>query len=151
MPIETAHEDQQQPPAPEPEMTVRTMVLLGGVMTLGVALVLDLTLLVGGSSTRSGRSQCSTAAGSVPSAVTLTSSKATTLLAARKLAIGAVINVPSSLPAGQVVRTAPAVGSPVPEGSAVTLYVSQGSSGEASTTAKVAVPFFQGSELAQAQ
>lgn len=151
MPIETAPADQQEPPAPEPEMSVRTMVLLGGVMTLGVALVLGLTLLVGGSSTRSGSSQGSTAAGSVPAVVTLTSAKATALLAARKLAIGAVINVPSSLPAGQVVRTAPKVGSPVPEGSAVTLYVSQGSSGEAGTTAKVAVPFFQGSELAQAQ
>jgi serine/threonine-protein kinase len=127
------------------------MVLLGGVMTLGVALVLGLTLLVGGSSARSGRSQGSTAAGSVPAVVKLTSAKATAVLASRKLAIGAVISVPSALPAGQVVRTAPAVGSPIPEGSAVTLYVSQGTSGDAGTSAKVSVPFFRGSELAQAQ
>jgi serine/threonine-protein kinase len=153
MPVETAPADQQQPPTPEPEMSVKTMVLLGGAMTLGVALVLGLTLLVGGGSARSGRSQGSTAAGSVPGVVKLTSAKATALLASRRLAIGAVIKVPSALPAGQVVRTAPAVGSPVPEGSAITLYVSQGSSGEegTSTVAKVSVPFLRGSELAQAQ
>lgn len=151
MPIKTAPADQQQPPAPEPEMSVRTMVLLGGAMTLGVALVLGLTLLVGGSSARSGSSSSSTAAGSVPAVVKLTSAKATALLATRKLAIGAIIKVPSALPAGQVVRTAPAVGSPVPEGSAITLYVSQGSSGEAGTSAKVSVPFLRGSQLAQAQ
>src|SRR3954469_2277443 len=151
MPVETVRTDQQQPPAPEPEMSVRTMVLLGGAMTLGVALVLGLTLLVGGGSARSGHSQGGTAAGAVPGVVKLTPAKATALLATRKLAIGAIIKVPSALPAGQVVRTAPAVGSPVPEGSAITLYVSQGSSGEESTSAKVSVPFLQGSELAQAQ
>jgi len=151
MPVETAPADQQQPPAPEPEMSVRTMVLLGGAMTLGVALVLGFTLLVGGGSARSGGSQRSTAAGSVPAVVKLSSARATALLASRRLAIGAIIKVPSAFPAGQVVRTAPAVGSAIPEGGAVTLYVSQGSSGEDGVSAKVTVPFFRGSGLAQAQ
>ncbi|GAB3687250.1 hypothetical protein GCM10027589_55800 [Actinocorallia lasiicapitis] len=58
--------------------------------------------------------------------------------------------MPSSLPAGQVVRTSPKIGTPAPEGTAITLYLSAGTGGSGSE-ATVVVPYLLGISATQAQ
>ncbi|GAA3228759.1 PASTA domain-containing protein [Actinocorallia longicatena] len=142
MPVET------EPVPRAPEMSTRAMVLLGSVMTVGVGLVLGLTLLVGGGSS-AGKLEAG-AAGTVPQITGFTSNKATSELASRKLAVGGVIQVPSSLPAGQVVRTSPKIGSQVGEGTPILLYVSAGTGG-AGGSGKVTVPYLIGVQAPAAQ
>lgn len=145
MPVET----EPAAPEPTPPMSVRAMLLLGGAMSLGVVLVLGLSLLVG-SGPDAGRAGRPDAAGTVPSVAGLTLPRATSALASRRLAIGAVVRVPSSLPAGQVVRTAPAAGEPAAEGTPVTVYVSGGTGGGGSHS-KVTVPYLLGVDVLQAE
>ncbi|MEO3784889.1 PASTA domain-containing protein [Actinocorallia sp. B10E7] len=134
---------------PATPMSFRSMVLLGTVMSLGVALVLGLTLLVGGG-TGTGRAGRTDAAGTVPSVAGRSLPEATSALASRRLAIGSVIRIPSSLPPGQVVRTTPEAGSPAAEGTAVTVYVSSGT-GDEQAHDKVTVPYLLGVDGLQAQ
>ena len=152
MPVEpdpSASAAPEPAPEPVPAMSVRSMLLLGGAMSLGVALVLGLTLLVGVHGTS--RASRSDAPGTVPSLAGRGLPEATSALASRKLAIGAILQVPSSLPAGEVVRTAPAAGQPVAEGSSVTVYVSAGSGGGAGPGSKVTVPYLLGVDARQAR
>ncbi|MDX6739363.1 PASTA domain-containing protein [Actinocorallia sp. A-T 12471] len=136
------------PPAPDggEEMSKKTMVLLAGAMSVCVALVLGITLLVGGGG--QGGSAAPPVAGTVPKLEGLTLLKATQALAERRLPIGGVTRVPSSLPAGAVVYTAPGEGAPVTEGSPVSLYVSNGNGDDAPT--RVAVPYLLGVDAAHA-
>ncbi|GAA0942426.1 PASTA domain-containing protein [Actinocorallia libanotica] len=152
-PPATAPEALPEPaePAEEPAapMSLRSMVLLGGLMSAGVALILGLTLLVGGvpSSGPGGRPDT---AGTVPSLTGRSLPEATAALADRRLAIGSVVRVPSSLSPGEVVRTTPEAGSPAPEGTTVTLYVS-GGTGDERSHAEVTVPYLLGVEGRRAQ
>ncbi|GAB2866917.1 hypothetical protein GCM10022221_79450 [Actinocorallia aurea] len=138
-------------PVPEEapaEMSKKTMVLLAAGMSVCVALVLGLTLLIGtGGPDGAGRPP---AAGTVPKVEGLTLLKATQSLAGRRLAIGGVARVPSSLPAGLIVYTAPSAGSPIGEGAPVTLYVSNGSGDEEAAPTRAAVPYLLGSDAAHA-
>ena len=153
--------DSPAPPPREPEpaaeeapelatpMSFRAMAVLGGVMSVGVALVLGLTLLVGGGPGEDG-TDGSDAAGTVPSVAGRSLPEATAALASRSLAIGSVVRIPSSLPPGQVVRTTPGSGSPAPQGTAVTVYVSSGTGDEKSHD-KVIVPYLLGVDGLQAR
>lgn len=136
-------------PEPAAPMSWRSTALLGGVMSLGVALVFGLSLLLGGAPDEP-RSPAADAAGTVPSVSGRSLPNATSLLAARELAISSIVRIPSSLPPGQVVRTTPEAGSPAPPGTPVTVYVSAGSGGERSHD-RVTVPYLLGVEAHQAQ
>ncbi|WP_106399175.1 PASTA domain-containing protein [Actinocorallia populi] len=137
--------------APEPAtpMSLRSMVLLGGVMSLGVALILGLTLLVGGAPDR-GATGRADAAGTVPSVAGRSLPEATAALAERRLAIDSVVRIPSSLPRGEVVRTTPGAGSPAAEGMPVTVYVS-GGAGDERPHDRVTVPYLLGVDGRRAQ
>lgn len=132
---------------PAPEMSTKAMVLLGTAMSVGVALILGVTLLIGGGDTTAKQPAGLGAPGTVPVVKGLTLSKATSALAERKLAVGAVIQAPSTLPAGQVDHTSPTIGTPVSEGSPIILYVSGGGKADG----KVAVPYLIGLDAMQAQ
>jgi len=139
----------EEAPEPATPMSFRAMAVLGGVMSVGVALILGLTLLVGGGPGE-GRAGRSDAAGTVPSVAGRSLPEATSALASRRLAIGSVVRIPSSLPPGQVVRTTPGSGSPASEGTAVTVYVSSGTGDEKSHD-KVIVPYLLGVDGLQAR
>jgi serine/threonine-protein kinase len=85
----------------------------------------------------------------VPALSGVKMTEATRLLADRKIAIGGLLQIPSNLPAGQVVRTAPESGATIAPGDSVTLYVSAG--GQKGGATKVIVPFFTGIDMMQAQ
>ncbi|RAY11742.1 hypothetical protein DPM19_29470 [Actinomadura craniellae] len=142
---------------PDQQMSGSTMLLLGGGMTVGVAAVLGLTLVLGPAHAPVRRAtepapveQISAGAVAVPALVGLDSMAATGRLAARRLGVADVIRVPSSLPAGQVVRAYPRAGTPLPPGGQVTLYVSVGPDGPAAS-ARVTVPYFTGMDAQQAR
>ncbi|MBW8485446.1 PASTA domain-containing protein [Actinomadura parmotrematis] len=157
-----------RPPEPGsggPEMSRRTMLLLGGVCSVAVLGVLGLTLLVGGAHARGGHgggletldasaqaAPAGTAGGpvTVPPVAGHGSMTAVARLAARRIPLGALIRVPSSRPAGTVVRSYPAGGSRVAPGLPVTLYVSGGQGGSVTGT-RVVVPFFGGRTAEQAR
>ena len=112
------------------EMGARTMVLLGAGGAVLVAVVLGLSLMLrggGGSQTPASTAPVSAAPASaieVPQLAGLDSGAAARLLTGRQLKVASVIQVPSALRAGRVVRTYPAAGTAVPAGTGVTLYVS---------------------------
>ncbi|ROO88903.1 PASTA domain-containing protein [Actinocorallia herbida] len=144
MSAETDPVPEQQAPAEQApaEMSKKTMVLLAGAMSVCVALILGVTLLVGVDGP--GGADRPPGVGTVPKVEGLTLLKATQALAQRRLAVGGVARVPSSLPAGVIVYTAPSAGAPVGEGSPVTLYVSNGSGEEDATPSRAAVPYLLG-------
>lgn len=149
--VPDASEDVEAEEAAEPAvpMSLRSMALLGGLMTLGVALVLGLSLLMGGPGGE-GRTTGANAAGTVPSVAGRSLPEATSALAERRLAIGSIVRVPSSLPPGQVVRTTPEAGAHALEGTAITVYVSAGAGGERPHD-KVTVPYLLGVDGRRAQ
>ncbi|WP_433336986.1 PASTA domain-containing protein [Spirillospora sp. CA-294931] len=140
------------------EMTRRSTVLLAGVGSVLAAAVLGLTLLVGGGTGAAGRgsdAEAGTTAfpggpASVPRLAGLPSMTAAARLAAARVPLGTIIRVPSSRPAGLVVRTYPAAGTPVRAGDRVTLYVSAGRGGSV-TGGRVPVPYLAGVTEAQAR
>ncbi|KAB2345080.1 PASTA domain-containing protein [Actinomadura rudentiformis] len=157
----------------EPEMSVRAMVLMAGIMSVAVACVFGLTLLLGGTSPSASRPPAGGQAQATPGgqepppspaptgtstappvtlpAVTgLSTTSAIGQLAARKIPLGAVIRVPSSQSAGLVVRSYPAGGTTVRSDAPVTLYVSAGQGGSI-TGKEVAVPYFIGVSEQQAR
>jgi len=147
-PAEPGDARSAEEPEPALPMSWRATALLGGVMSLGVALVFGLSLLLGGASDEP--RPPADAAGTVPSVSGESLPRATSLLAEREVAISSIVRIPSSLPPGQVVRTTPEAGSPAPPGTPVTVYVSAGSGGERSHD-KVTVPYLLGVEAHQAQ
>jgi hypothetical protein len=112
------------------EMSARTMALLGAGGAVLVAVVLGASLVFrggGGAETPASSAPVSVAPASavaVPQLAGLDRAEAARLLAERRLEVAAVIQVPSALHAGQVVRTYPAAGTSVSPGTGVTLYVS---------------------------
>ncbi|MCD0448710.1 PASTA domain-containing protein [Actinocorallia sp. API 0066] len=143
----TVETDSSSPDDP-PEMSRRTMVLLAGGMSVGVALVLGVTLLVGGDGTTSAARR--SAEGAVPAVEGKSVQEATRVLAERRLPVGGVPKVPSSLPAGRIVYTAPPAGTPIAEGSPVTLYVSDGSGGGTADVSRMTVPYLVGVDTGHA-
>ncbi|MFB4314464.1 PASTA domain-containing protein [Actinomadura sp. 21ATH] len=140
------------------EISVRTMLLLGGVSTVVAVAVLGLTLLVapGGSGGTAGspppdasvpRAPVSGAAQgppvAVPNVAGLDVAAAVNRLAVRRIPLGGVIRVPSSRNAGLVVRSYPGGGTVVRGGAPVTLYVSAGMGGSV-TGGEVTVPYLVG-------
>ena len=142
------------------EISIRTMMVLGGIMTVGVAAVLGMTTLAGGGAGDSGgetparpaaatqqdgvpvetvaphasakrqaapvRRVAITPHVAVPPTQGLDRQTASGRLRATRLVVAGILQVPSMLPAGQVVRTFPAEGTGLPVGGRVTLYVSNG-------------------------
>jgi PASTA domain len=153
------------------DMSGRTMVVLGGIMTVGVVAVLGMTTLVRGAgdgsaepparpaavSQRDGgpvdtaaqpvRRGVLTAHVAVPPTTGLDQRTARVRLRATRLVVAAVLRVPAALPAGQVVRTDPAAGTGLPAGGRVALYVSTG----VPAVAQVTVPYLRGLDATQAR
>jgi hypothetical protein len=163
------------------DMSPRTMLVLGGIMTVGVAGVLGMTTLAGGGAGDSGgetparpaaatqengtavetvaaqqpatraaapvRKVAITPHVAVPPTQGLDRRTAQVRLRATRLVVANTLQVPSALPAGQVVRTFPAAGTGLPVGGRVTLYVSNG----APVLDQVTVPYLRGLTLQQAQ
>ncbi len=106
------------------------MALVGAGGAALVAVVLGVSLVFrggGGTETPPASAPVSVAPATaieVPQLAGLDSADAARMLAGRRLRVAAVIQVPSALRAGRVVRTYPAAGTRVPAGAAVTLYVS---------------------------
>ncbi|HEX6468490.1 MAG TPA: PASTA domain-containing protein [Streptosporangiaceae bacterium] len=155
----------------ERDMSARTMLVLGGIMTVGVAAVLGMTSLVartgnstpevpaapaaasaqdGGSAapaSRPVRQVAITPHVAVPPTAGLDQRTARVRLRATRLEVAVVLRMPSGLPAGQVVRTEPAAGTGLPAGGRVALYVSTG----VPAAVQVTVPYLRGLPPAQAR
>ncbi|MEW2359930.1 PASTA domain-containing protein [Spirillospora sp. NPDC029432] len=141
------------------EISVRTMLLLGGVSTVVAVAILGLTLLVGPGGNGGGtagspppdasvpRAPVSGAAQgppvAVPAVAGLDVAAAVNRLAVRRIPLGGVIRVPSSRNAGLVVRSYPRGGTVVQGGAPVTLYVSAGMGGSVAG-GEVTVPYLVG-------
>jgi hypothetical protein len=156
----------------EQDMSSRTMLVLGGIMTVGVAAVLAMTSLVGEPGDSSPEVPAAPAAAAsdqgggspppashpvrqvaitphvaVPPTAGLDQRTAGVRLRATRLQVGAVLRLPSGLPAGRVVRTDPGAGTGLPAGGRVALFVSTGTP----AVAQVAVPYLRGLTLAEAR
>ncbi|MFI0444356.1 PASTA domain-containing protein [Actinomadura sp. 6N118] len=168
--VKSAVTEDPPPDHTEPEMSVRAMVLMAGIMSVAVACVFGLTLLLGGASPNASRAPAGQAPSgqqepppspapsgtstappvTLPAVTGLSTTSAVGQLAARKIPLGAVIRVPSSQEAGLVVRAYPADGTTVRSDAPVTLYVSAGQGGSI-TGKQVAVPYFIGLSEEQAR
>ena len=173
---ETTHEESTReettPRHGDQDMSGRTMLVLGGIMTVGVVAVLGMTTLVRGAGDGSSEAPARPAAVSqedgggpvesaaqpvrrgaitahvaVPPTQGLDQRTARVRLRATKLAVGAVLRVPAARPAGEVVRTDPAAGTGLPVGGRVTLYVSTG----VPAAAQVTVPYLRGLDATRAR
>ncbi|MFC6885088.1 MULTISPECIES: PASTA domain-containing protein [Actinomadura] len=151
-----------------PEMSGRAMLLLGGGTSLGVVAVLGLTLLVGGAGGAGGAREDAAASPVsrsraepppnaapaarvvVPQVAGLPSMTAVSRLTERRVPLGSVIRVPSSRPAGLVLRSYPEAGAALGAGGQVSLYVSAGLGGTV-TGGRVVVPYFIGLTVPQAR
>jgi serine/threonine-protein kinase len=157
----------------EQDMSARTMLVLGGIMTVGVVAVLGMTTMVrgGGASSeaparpaavsrqdgapvetvpaasRPVRQVAITPHVAVPPTQGLALETAKVRLRATRLVMAGALHVPSSLPAGEVVRSDPVAGTGLTVGGGVTLYVSTG----VPAVAQVTVPYLRGLTLAQAR
>jgi hypothetical protein len=164
-------------PEPSQDMSTRTMLVLGGIMTVGVAAVLGMTTLTGrlggaenepparpATVTRQSGAAVETVAPegarpapvrrggitahvAVPPTQGLDQQTARVRLRATRLVVSGVLRVPSDLPAGQVVRTSPPTGTGVQVGDKVTISVSNATPAGAQAT----VPFQRGLSLAPAR
>jgi hypothetical protein len=146
------------------EISVRAMLLLGGVSTIAAMAVLGLTLLVGpgggpaeappppGASAPQGPVTSAAQAGpvAVPAVAGADVATAVSRLAVRRIPLGGVIRVPSSQDAGLVVGSYPPGGAAVQGGAPVTLYVSAGTGGSV-TGSEVTVPYFAGLDQQRAR
>ncbi|MGK5558246.1 PASTA domain-containing protein [Actinomadura kijaniata] len=144
-----------------PELSRRAMLLLGGGASVGAALVLGASLLVGGPGGAghggAGPSERIRPVGggpvapgaptTVPQLAGTGSMAAVGLLAARRFPLGGIIQVPSSQRPGLVLRSHPPAGASVPGGAPVTLYVSAGRVGGD----RVTVPYLVGLDEARAR
>jgi hypothetical protein len=163
--------DQSTPRHGDQDMSGRTMLVLGGIMTVGVVAVLGMTTLIrgaGGASsepparpaavTQEDGGTVETAAGpvrrgaitphvAVPPTQGLDQRTARVRLHATGLVVARVLRVPAAPPAGKVARTDPAAGAGVPTGGRVTLYVSTG----VPAGAQVTVPYLRGLDATQAR
>ncbi|HEU5158711.1 MAG TPA: PASTA domain-containing protein [Streptosporangiaceae bacterium] len=151
----------------EQDMSGRTMLVLGGIMTVGVVAVLGMTTLVRGMSDASPQVPARPAAVStedagpaetvrrgaitphvaVPPTQGLDQRTARGRLRATRLVVAGVLRIPSAQPAGDVVRTYPAAGTGLPAGGRVTLCVSTG----VPAAAQVSVPYLRGLTAEQAR
>lgn len=155
----------------EQDMSARTMLVLGAIMTVGVAAVLAMTTLVRGGGDAASEAPAGPAAVSsqegepadaatqpigrgaitahvaVPPTQGLDQKTARGRLRATRLVVAGVLRIPSALPAGEVVRTYPAAGTGLAIGGRVTLYVSTG----VPAVAQVTVPYLRGLTAAQAR
>jgi hypothetical protein len=153
------------------DMSARMMLVLGGIMTVGVVAVLGMTTLVRGTGDDAAETPARPAAVSqqdggsaepdsrpvrrmaitphvaVPPTEGLDQGTAQVRLRATGLTVAGALRVPSSLPAGRVVRTYPAAGAGLPTGGRVTLYVSTG----VPAVAQVTVPYLRGLSVEQAR
>jgi hypothetical protein len=170
----TRDETRREPSTPrhgDQDMSGRTMLVLGGIMTVGVVAVLGMTTLVRGTGDASSEAPARPAAitqedgGAVESAAPpvrggaitphvavpptqgLDQRTARVRLRATGLVVSRVLRVPAAPPAGKVVRTDPAAGTGVPVGGRVTLYVSTG----VPAAAQVTVPYLRGLDATQAR
>jgi hypothetical protein len=161
-------------PETNQDMSTRTMLMLGGIMTVGVAAVLGMTMLTGGLGGAENEAPAKpatvtqqngepvetvapevqplrrgaiTAHVAVPPTQGLDQPTARVRLRATRLVVASVLKVPSELPAGRVVRTFPAAGTGVKVGDKITMYVSNGTPAVAQET----VPFLRGLSLAEAR
>ncbi|MFI0348988.1 PASTA domain-containing protein [Actinomadura sp. 9N407] len=173
MPEQDVHvaEEQESSRSGYTEISVRSMLLLGGISTVAAAAVLGLTLLVvpgGGSVSSPGYSPPGTASPDAPGPVNgtgpadpaqpvgvpavagLDMASAVNRLAVRRIPLGGVIRVPSSQNAGLIVRSYPPGGTVVYGGTPVTLYVSAGMGGSV-TGAEATVPYFVGLDQQRAR
>ncbi|GAA1557782.1 hypothetical protein GCM10009678_45970 [Actinomadura kijaniata] len=144
-----------------PELSRKAMLLLGGGASVGAALVLGASLLVGGpGGAGHGGAEPSErirpvgdgpvspgAPTAVPQLAGTGSMAAVGLLAARRFPLGGIIQVPSSQRPGLVLRSHPPAGASVSGGTPVTLYVSAGRVGGD----RVTVPYLVGLGEAQAR
>jgi len=154
---------QEEPPAPQQEMSGRTMIMIAGIASVAAVGVLGLSLLFGGSGSGSGDGTSDTPQTetvsvttlptgpvAVPRVVGLSSNAAINHLAAQRIPLGAVIRVPSYRSAGTVVRSYPTGGTSVAPAAPVTLYVSAGQGGSV-TGSQVTIPYFIGLDEQQAR
>jgi hypothetical protein len=133
------------------DVSVRSMLMLGGASSVAAVAVLGLTLVVGHGAGRHDRAPDPAPLGAaaqgpsatVPPTAGLQVMTAVNRLAVRRIPLGGVIRVPSSRRAGLVVRSYPPGGAVVREGSPVTLYVSAGTGGSVTGT-QVTVPYLVG-------
>jgi hypothetical protein len=161
----------RRPRRDDQDMSVRTMLVLGGIMTVGVVAVLGMTTLVRGAGDGSAEAPARPAAVSqqedgpeepasrpvrraaitphvaVPPTEGLEQQTARVRLRATGLKVAGVLRIPASLPADRVVRTYPAAGAGLPVGGRVTLYVSSG----VPAVAQVTVPYLRGLSVEQAR
>ena len=152
----------------EQDMSARTMLVLGGIMTVGVAAVLGMTTLVGRPGDASARQPPARAAAAspvetspsepvrqvaitphvaVPPTQGLDQRTAGVRLRATRLEVAGALRIPSALPAGEVVRTSPPAGTGLPVGGRVTLYISTG----VPAAAQVTIPYLRGLTATQAR
>ena len=153
------------------DMSGRTILVLGGIMTVGVAAVLGMTTVVRGAgdasseaaarpaavpqenggaletTTRPVRRGAITPHVAVPPTRGLDQRTARVRLRATGLVVARVLRIPATPPAGTVVRSDPAAGTGVPVGGRVTLYTSTG----VPATSQVTVPYLGGLDAAQAR